>query len=142
MRIHTSSLWKEPRIIFTILRNAFVLDPTVLVHNPQVAFFKDQRKIIAFCALVNHTDCKELKAVYTLPSYRKKRYSSQLVQKVLSKQKRTYLVCKKELIHFYKRFGFKTITKAPFPLRWRARFYNTVVSPLFGSTLVIMQYHD
>lgn len=139
MRIIETTFWSEPRTVLIIIKNFFVLDPSVLLHNPALIMLKDRQKIISLCTLVHHASCYELKSVYTRPEYRNRGYACRVIKKAIQKQKENYLICKEDLKSFYAKMGYKRQNAAPFPLSWRRTFYNTLIKPFIRTELIVMK---
>ena len=139
MRISTTTFWKSPPLIALLLINLLALDPTVLFKRHTLFILKKKRKPLAFCTLVKHESCSELKSVYTLPRERGKGYASKVIKKALVRKKGVYVVCKSSLVSFYTTKGFRPVKQAPFALRWRKRFYDTFLAIIFGEQLAILR---
>lgn len=138
MHIRKSLLWKEPRVVLVLVRNLFVLDPTVLLGNPVVYFLEYNQKIVSFVAIKRYRSVHELKSVYTFPHYRGKHHMSALIKHVTNKYPALVLICKPRLESFYTQFGFKRINSAPAFLRFERRFANFFISKK-KSRLILMR---
>lgn len=139
MRIQTTHLWSKAQAIKVIVQNSLTLDPTILGHNSLLFFVEERGKLVSFCALLDHGSCTELKAVYTIPQYRRKGYASRMIQHALRDAPTVYLECRQQLIPFYTSLGFYQIHKAPWPLAWRRNVYNICIRPFTGATIHVMK---
>lgn len=137
IKTHRSRLWKRPHIVVRIVQNLFLLDPTVLIGNPEIYYVEDKGNLISFLALKKHGKVYELKSVYTLPPYRKKRHMHRLIRHALKGHKQIYLLCKPRLTTFYTSLGFKPTLHAPFWMQFQKQIVQ--VATLGNLTLVLMK---
>ena len=137
MRIVRSKLWKEPRIAGMIIRNSPVLDPTILLDNPTIYFIVKKDELVAFLAIKKHSRVYELKSVYTCLSYRNKGYMRILINLAVKEHPHIYLICKSNLVHFYKKFGFYETDIAPPILLFKRNLFNLFCF-LFDTRAVIL----
>jgi uncharacterized membrane protein YdjX (TVP38/TMEM64 family)/GNAT superfamily N-acetyltransferase len=126
----------HPRIIGFILTNMCRLDPSVIILNSRVyALYSPDLK--CFCTIKHWKGFVELGTVYTLRAYRKKGYMRSLLSHVL-KGKKVFVLCGQDLEGFYEQFGFHRVQSAPRWLLLRVKWFNTLLSRMFGYKLLIM----
>ena len=129
MKIEESRILYQPRVIWLIISEW--MDTLAIFMNSRVYMLVDKNKLISICCIKNFGKVKELGVVITTKKFRKKGYMAKLLNQVLKYYGSLYLICLKQLENYYKKFGFKTIRKAPWPLRIRAGPYNFFAN-LFG----------
>ena len=135
MQIIETNFWKLPEAIFLVLKEC--LDPTPIVKNSPVCVLYDKGKLVSFGSVKKWKTCIELGTLVTKKQYRGKGYASKLVRHSLKKHKTAYLVCRPELERFYKRFGFRKVATAPYPIPQRIGFVNFFIR-LFGREPIII----
>lgn len=136
MHVNASRLWSQPLIVITLLKNLFVLDPTVLLGNPEVYFIGQKGVLFSFLAIKRHGSAYELKSVYTFPSYRGKNYMTLLMKHVVNRYSDLVLICKPRLRPFYERFGFRRVFVAPWFLRAEQHIANFFIPKRLGLVLM------
>lgn len=140
MRIKTTTFWKEPRLIITLLKNSLTLDPSVLITKHTLYVLRDKKTTYGFITLKYHTPkVIEGGSFYVYPQWRRKGYGTKLLKYILKKQTKVYVLCKSEDAPLREKQGFGIIRKAPTPLGWRRAFYNTIISPFTGKEIVVMK---
>jgi GNAT superfamily N-acetyltransferase len=138
MRLRKSCLWGEPQIIGAIVRNLFILDPTVLLGNPVVYYLEQRGTLVSFIAIKRRLSVYELKSVYTFPQYRGKNYMSFLMRLVIKKYPNLILICKTGLKTFYERFRFRKTQSGPAFLRFEQCLANFFI-PFKKARLILMK---
>ncbi|HLF53751.1 MAG TPA: GNAT family N-acetyltransferase [Candidatus Nanoarchaeia archaeon] len=139
MKIICSELWREPYIVASILTNCLTLDPTVFIGNPKIYLLLKDGKVASFLALKSYKKGWEIKSVYTFQNYRGKKHMTRLIQFVLKKYHSPYLICKKSLLPFYSKFGFKESANAPYFLKIEKFIFNAVFGIISKNPLVILR---
>lgn len=138
MRLNKSHLWSEPRIIVALVRNLFVLDPTVLLGNPIMYYLEHKGKLVSFVAIKSYRSAYELNSVYTFPGYRGNNYMSTLMKYAVKQHPTLVLICMPRLQSFYEQFGFKKTQSGPAFLRFEQRFANFFI-PIKRARLIMMK---
>jgi len=139
MNIQSTKLWKHPQIVLTILSKISELDPTVIFGNPQVYILKNKNKIVSFAAIKQRLGYQELKAVYTYPTFRGRRYMPKLINHISKRHKHLYLICKNSLEEFYKGLKFKKTKERPIALILRCVLHNSTIKPFSKKELIVMK---
>ncbi|MBD3304615.1 GNAT family N-acetyltransferase [Candidatus Woesearchaeota archaeon] len=123
MKIVESRILCQPRVIWLIITEW--MDTLAIFMNAKVYMLFDKNKLISICCIKNFGRVKELGIVITTKPFRRRGYMAKLLNNVLKKYSRLYLICLPHLEQYYEKFGFKKITrkKAPWPLK-RAELYN------------------
>lgn len=136
-----SRVLRHPKIIWTILTHIPTLDPLVIVLNSKIILAKSaDGKIAAFVAIKKFNDGYELGTVYTYPKYRNQGLASNLIQQALSTYQPIGLLCKRELVSYYEKFGFRECAECGNTISKRRKLFNTFLKPLFGYPIVLMMY--
>jgi N-acetylglutamate synthase-like GNAT family acetyltransferase len=115
------------------------MDTLAFLMNAKVYKLIDKSKLISICCIKDFGKIIELGVVITTKNYRGKGYMAKLLKHVLKEYGPLYLICLKCLESYYKKFGFKTIKKAPWPLRIRAGPYNFFAGLLGWEPIVYMK---
>ena len=133
-----SRVLKHPQIIITILKNFPTLDPLVILLNSRVYYIENYKEIIAFLTVKKWKNITELGTVYTAPTFRKKGFAKKLIRYVSKKYSSMYLLCKKEIVPFYKKCGFSVTRSNKNTIEKRRELFNKCLSPIFRYPLVSM----
>jgi len=115
------------------------MDTLAFLMNAKVYKLVQGNKLISVCCIKNFGKVIELGVVITTKKYRGKGYMSKLLKHVLKDYGTLYLICLKCLEKYYRKFDFKTIKKAPWPLRIRAGPYNFFAGLLGWEKIVYMK---
>lgn len=115
------------------------MDTLAFLMNAKVYKLVNRGKLISICCIKNFGSIIELGVVITTNKYRGKGYMSRLLKHVLKEYGTLYLICLKRLEKYYRKFGFKTIKKAPWPLRIRAGPYNFFAGLFSWEKIVYMK---
>ncbi len=138
--IKSSRLWIHPSIIWTIIKNTPTLDPLVILLNSKLYYIenKENHKIVSFATVKKWSDCIEIGTVYTNPQHRGKRLAGKIISKIKKDYGTIWLLCKKELIKYYKKQSFKVINKAENSIGKRQRLFNDTLGKILKYQLVVM----
>ncbi len=139
MEIKQSRVLKHPKIIKTILKNCNVLDPLVIFYNSPLYYLQDNKKYVAFLTIKEACNRTELGTVYTFPEFRKRGFMRRLCAKVCKKHDTICLLCDKDTAPFYKKLGFSTCKSCGWWFTFRIYFFNYILRPFFGYTLICMK---
>lgn len=142
MRIFPSSVRKQPRVIYTILSHTPTLDPLTIVTNSRLLCIRENGKVVSFVAIKKYSHSYELGTVYTYPAWRGKWYASMLIGHTLDMYSPLGLLCKKDMLVFYKRYGFVLSKDCFFRLKTRRKLFNIFFTPLCGYKIVSMAYEE
>ena len=112
------------------------MDTLAFLMNAKVYKLMNRGKLISICCIKDFGKVIELGVVITTLKYRGKGYMARLMKHVLKEYDTLYLICLRNLEKYYKKFGFKTIKKAPWQLSMRAGPYN-FFARLFGWEKII-----
>jgi len=110
--IKSSRLWLHPNIIWTIIKKTPTLDPLVILLNTEVYYIENKKEIASFATIKKWKDSTEIGTIYTYPKYRNKGLAGLIIKSIKKEYSPIWLLCKKELVSYYKKQGFKTIKKA------------------------------
>ncbi|MBW2985771.1 hypothetical protein KY333_00145 [Candidatus Woesearchaeota archaeon] len=100
------------------------MDTLAIVINAKAYMLYDKGKFISLCCIKDLGSIQELGVVITKKAYRGRGYMANLLNYVLKDSGPLYLICLAPLGKYYKRFGFKKISKPPWQLSIRAEPYN------------------
>lgn len=138
MRIYKTTIWSEPTIIPTILKNTPTLDPLVIIKNSTVYIAKENNSIIGFVSIKKFHTTYELGTVFVYPDYRKKGYAEKLIAQAVQNLDHCYLLCHPNLVPFYEKCNFHIVHNAPKTIKQRQILFNIFLSPLFGYKICVM----
>ena len=122
MKISESRVLYQPKVMWLIWSEW--MDTLAFLMNAKVYLLLDRNKLISICCIKDFGRIIELGVVITALKYRGKGHMSRLLKHVLKHYGTLYLICLPNLEHYYERFGFKKIKKAPWQLSFRAKTYN------------------
>lgn len=134
MTITLSRTWAEPRILRTLLLHPHLQDVDSAFRDDPVYVMRADGNTIAGYAVIRrgkHAD--KLKSLFTYPAFRGQGVASALVKAVKTDADRPlYLTCKEYMVEFYRKRGFRMMTKTPPWLRLRLWFCNAVLSSVYN----------
>lgn len=137
--IKKSRVLKHPKVIWTILKNTPTLDPLVILLNSKLYYVEIRNKIASFLTIKEWKDSTEIGTVYTYPEFRSKGLAGKLIEHVKKKYKKVGLICKENLIPFYKKYGLKKSSSTKNKIERRKELFNKTLAKIFGYKLVAMR---
>ncbi len=137
--IKQSRVLSKPSVIWTIIKNTPTLDPLVILLNSKVFYIEKNKEIVSFAAIKKWKDCIEIGTIYTTPKYRGKSYAREIIEKIRKEYRIIWLICKKEMIKYYKKQGFKIINHAQNKVGKRQRLFNKTLGKILRYKLVVMK---
>lgn len=138
-KIISSRVLCYPQVILTIIKNIPALDPLVIVFNSKMlcCLFKNG-KVISFVAIKKYYKSYELGTVYTCPKWRNQGYASLLIRQAIKIYNPIGLLCKREMVSYYQKFGFKESTKCGMMINLRRKLFNFFLQPFLGYPIISM----
>ncbi|MBW3004957.1 hypothetical protein KY310_03930 [Candidatus Woesearchaeota archaeon] len=125
----------ETRVLYSasVMKLIFTewMDTLAFLMNAKVYKLMSKGKLISICCIKDFGKIIELGVVITTKKHRGKGRMGVLLKHVLKQYGTLYLICLCNLESYYKKFGFKKISKAPWQLSYRAGLYN-FFARLFG----------
>ncbi len=137
--IKESRVLKYPKVIWTILKNAPTLDPLVILLNSKLYYLENKGNIESFLTIKEWKDSTEIGTVYTYPEFRNKGLARKLIKSVIKKYKNVGLICKENLIPFYKKQGLKKSSSTNNKIEKRKELFNKTLGKIFKYKLVVMK---
>lgn len=136
-----SRVLRHPKIIWTIIKNIPTLDPLVILLNSKILITQSpDGGIAAFVAIKKFKDGYELGTVYTYKQYRGQGYASNLIQQAVQTYQPIGLLCKRGLLSYYEKFGFRECVECDNTIGKRRKLFNRFLKPIFGYSLVSMMF--
>ena len=132
MQIKETKVWNDFEFIWLIIKER--LDPWSIFKNSKVYALYDRDKLVSFCTVKDWKTSVELGTVVTKKVYRGKGYAGKVIKYFLKKYPASYVTCLADLESFYRKFGYKKVERAPYPIYQRIKFFN-----LFGKKYIIMK---
>lgn len=130
---------RHPKIIWTILKHVPTLDPLVILLNSKVLITRSSDgAIAAFVAIKKFNDGYELGTVYTYKQFRNQGHASDLIRQATEMYQPIGLLCKRELVSYYERFGFRECVECDNTIVKRRKLFNRFLKPIFGYPIVSM----
>ncbi|MBW4663061.1 MAG: GNAT family N-acetyltransferase [Chroococcus sp. CMT-3BRIN-NPC107] len=100
--------------------------------------------VVGYGLMSHHKTYSILSSLYIVPTHRNQRLGSFLLRGIIEyhNNKPLYLFCQSNLISFYQRFGFVSVSRKQLPLKIRfnllpALMLNEAVNLLFSSTQIV-----
>jgi len=143
MTIQGSRVLWHLLIIGVIIKNTPTLDPLSILLNSKVLIMKEGAEIRAFLTLKKIGKTLELGTVYTMPAWRSKGFSKQLIEYAIQTHQHHVhkgLLCKPKLVLFYQKLGFEVSNSCGFIIDIRRQLFNLFLSPLTRYKIVSMKY--
>ncbi len=137
--IKESRVLLNPSIAWTIIKNTPSLDPLVILLNSKIYCLKNRGKIVSFLTIKKWKDSVEIGTVYTYPEFRNKGLAKKLIKYAIKKHKKVGLICKKNLVQYYKKAGFKISNSTKNRIEKRKELFNRTLSKIFGYKLAVMR---
>lgn len=137
--IKQSRVILKPRVILTILKNTPTLDPLVILLNSKLYYVERGNKIASFLTIKEWKDSTEIGTVYTYPEFRGKGLAGKLISNIIKKYKKVGLICKENLIPFYKKYGLKKSNSKSNKIEKRKELFNKTLAKIFRYKLVVMK---
>lgn len=138
-KIISSRVLCYPQVIWTIIKNTPTLDPLVIIFNSKMLCCSSKDgKVTSFVAVKKYSRGYELGTVYTCPIYRNKGYASLLIRQAIKLHKPIGLLCKRKMVSYYKKFGFKESKNCGTMINLRRKLFNFFLRPFLGYPIVSM----
>ena len=138
-KIISSRVLGYPQVIWAIIKNIPTLDPLVIIFNSKMlCFLSKEGKVISFVAIKKYPKFYELGTVYTFPSWRNKGYASLLIRYAIKLYRPIGLLCKRKMVSYYKKFGFKESAKCGAMINLRRKLFNFFLRPFLGYSIISM----
>lgn len=128
MKLLKTTVWSEPSIIPTIIKNTPTLDPLVILMNSVVYVIKNHNRIVGFASIKKFKNTIELGTVFVYPEFRGHRYIDSC-----------FLLCHPNLVPLYEKCNFRTTEQSPAVIRLRQKFFNFFLAPMFGYKICVME---
>jgi GNAT superfamily N-acetyltransferase len=141
MHILKTTVWSEPSIIPTIIKNTPTLDPLVILMNSVVYVIKNDNRIIGFASIKKFNNTTELGTVFVYPEFRGHGYAETLIKEITNNIDSCFLLCHPHLIPFYEKCNFRTTEKSPAIIRLRQKLFHLFLAPMFGYKICVMELH-
>lgn len=139
--IITSRVLCYPSVVRTILSQVPVLDFFVVLRNSVLVLcVSDAGKVLSFVSVKKHGSSHELGTVYTYPQHRSKGYASELIAYVLQRYRPIWLLCKRQMLPYYEKFGFQENNHELWMIKLRRKLFNFFLQPIWWYPLVSMVY--
>lgn len=132
MQIKETNVWKDFEFIWLIIKER--LDPWSIFKNSKVFALYNKGELVSFCTVKKWKTSVELGTVVTKKAYRGKGYAEKVIKYFLKEYPHSYVTCLANLENFYRKFGYKKVERAPYPIYHRIKFFN-----LFGKKYIIMK---
>lgn len=139
MKIITSTILHQPKIIWTILKNIPTLDPLVIIKNAKVFVGYEGKDIVGFLSIKQFGDITELGTLYVYPEFRRRGYAEQLYQEARKEYSEIYLLCTPKMSEVYNRYDFSVIDEPTGTLRFRKKLFDMFIAPFVGYRIVVMK---
>jgi len=136
--IKEARILKKPKIIWTIIKNFPTLDILPIFQNAKLYYIEKNKKIISFLSIKKWKDSTEIGTVYTHPNFRNKGFSRKIIKFAIKKYQKVGLICKENLIPFYKKVGLK-LNSTKNQIEKRKNMFNKYLANIFGYKLVAMR---
>ncbi len=137
--IKHSRVLKNPKVIWTILKNTPTLDPLVILLNSKLYYLENSEKIASFLTIKKWKDSIEIGTIYTYPEFRNKGLAGKLIRNVIKKYKKVGLICKENLVDYYKKQGLKKSNSTKNRIEKRKELFNKLLARILGYKLVVMR---
>lgn len=132
-----------PSVVWTIVSHVPVLDFFVVLRNSiLVLCVSDAGEVLSFVSVKKHGSSHELGTVYTYPQHRSKGYASELIAYVLQRYQPIWLLCKRQMLPYYEKFGFQENNHELWMIKLRRKLFNIFLQPIWGYPLVSMVYKN
>ena len=135
MRLVKTRVWKSRKFIGLIIKE--ILDPWPIIKNSPLFILYDKEEPVSYCTVKDWGTCLELGSGVTPKKLRRKGYGRKLLKEMLKNYKNIYVVCKPRLGNSLKKFGFKRVKKAPYPIKQRTAFVNFFI---IGKKYIVMKH--
>ncbi len=137
--IKESRVLLNPSIVWTIIKNTPTLDPLVIPLNSKLYYIKINNKFASFLTIKKWKDSTEIGTVYTYPEFRHKGLAKKLIKYVIKKHKNVGLICKKNLVEYYKKTGLRISNSTKNRIEKRKDLFNKLLAKIVGYELVVMK---
>ncbi len=138
MKIITSTILHQPKIIWTILKNIPTLYPLVIIKNSKVFVGYEGKDIVGFLSIKQFGDITELGTLYVYPEFRRRGYAEQLYQEARKEYSEIYLLCTPKMSEVYNRYGFSNVDYPTGMIKFRKRLFDIFIAPFVGYRIVVM----
>lgn len=137
-KIISSRALGYPQVIWTILKNTPTLDPLVIIFNSKILCVSKKNKVISFVAIKKYPRGYELGTVYTYPKWRNQGHASLLIRQAIKLYSPIGLLCKRKMIPYYQKFGFKDSNNCGKIINLRRKLFNFFLQPFTGYPITSM----
>lgn len=139
MKIITSTIIHQPKIIWTILKNVPTLDPLVIIKNSKVFVGYEGKDIVGFLSIKQFADTTELGTLYVYPEFRRRGYAEQIFLEARKEYSEIYLLCTPKMSEIYNRYGFSVVDYPTGVMKLRKKLFDMFIAPIVGYRIVVMR---
>ncbi len=137
--IKESRVLLNPSIVWTILKNSPTLDPLVIPLNSKLYYIEFKKRIVSFLTIKEWKDSTEIGTIYTYPEFRNKGLAKKLIKYAIKKHKKIGLICKKNIIEYYKKTGLRISNSTKNRIEKRKALFNKFLAKIVGYELIVMK---